>query len=276
MPAAVAEVLSAVLGWGNFTAWFLAMYPQVLTNYRRKSVVGLHLDWLAYNVVGHTAYLAYNIAMLCSSTVRDEYYSRHPGSPPPVHVNDIAFSINATALTYLGAWQAMTYERGGQQVSRLCKSLLTFVCAAMAVLAVVCGAGHMKWLDMLMFMGAVKLMASGMKWVPQAVLNYQRKSTIGWDIRTNMCGLVGGSCAILQMTVDAIAADDASNFLGNYAKLGLATLTMSFDVLFLYQHFVLYTDKTVQKKAEYQALMSIDGTDSDDEEEDDMSLTAEP
>ena len=31
---------------------------------RRKSVVGLSFDFLAFNIIGHSCYLAYNLALL--------------------------------------------------------------------------------------------------------------------------------------------------------------------------------------------------------------------
>lgn len=44
------ETLSEVLGWSYFLAWSLSFWPQVQLNYRRKSVVGLSLDFPVLNV----------------------------------------------------------------------------------------------------------------------------------------------------------------------------------------------------------------------------------
>ena len=42
--SADAENMSLFLGWTYFLCWSLSFYPQLLTNYRRKSVVGLSLE----------------------------------------------------------------------------------------------------------------------------------------------------------------------------------------------------------------------------------------
>ena len=42
-------------------------------NYRRKSVVGLSFDFLAYNFVAFTCYTIYNYSMLYVPEIRREY-----------------------------------------------------------------------------------------------------------------------------------------------------------------------------------------------------------
>ena len=67
-----------------------------------------------------------------------------------------------------------------------------------------------------------------------------------------------------------VISDDWAGTLGNPSKIGLAVLTMSYDVLFMIQHFILYnkspsvfgqrkrrvTDDYRQKFDEYQAHVS--------------------
>jgi cystinosin len=50
------DIISAVLGWTYFLAWSISFYPQVILNWRRKSVVGLSFDYNAYNVIGYLCY----------------------------------------------------------------------------------------------------------------------------------------------------------------------------------------------------------------------------
>lgn len=51
-----------------------------------------------------------------------------------------------------------------------------------AVCAVVAGFGSLAWLDLLYYFSYLKLVISFLKFVPQAWMNYKRKSTIGWSI----------------------------------------------------------------------------------------------
>lgn len=55
--------ISSVIGWLYFVAWSISFYPQVYTNFRRKSVVGLNFDYLSLNIVGFTMYTIFNIGL---------------------------------------------------------------------------------------------------------------------------------------------------------------------------------------------------------------------
>lgn len=42
----VIYTISAICGWLYFLAWILSMYPQVVINFNKKSVVGLNFDYV--------------------------------------------------------------------------------------------------------------------------------------------------------------------------------------------------------------------------------------
>lgn len=90
------HALSHLLGWSYVFCWGVSFYPQLITNYRRKSVTGLALDYFAVNVLGFTCYTISSVLFLFSPTVRGEYARRHPLSPEPtVRWNDLAFAVSA-------------------------------------------------------------------------------------------------------------------------------------------------------------------------------------
>lgn len=39
-------LISSICGWCYFLAWIISMYPQVVINFRSKSVVGLNFDYV--------------------------------------------------------------------------------------------------------------------------------------------------------------------------------------------------------------------------------------
>lgn len=43
---------SLTVGWIYFVAWSVSFYPQLVINYKRKSVVGLSFDFMALNFMG--------------------------------------------------------------------------------------------------------------------------------------------------------------------------------------------------------------------------------
>ena len=52
-----------------------------------------------------------------------------------------------------------------------------------------------------------------------------------------------------QLFLDASLSNDFSGITGNLAKLGLGLLAMSFDVLFMIQHYVLYRAREDKESA---------------------------
>ena len=62
--------LSLMIGWTYFLCWSLSYYPQIVQNWRRRSVVGLSFDWLSLNMSGHICYCLFNVAMCYNSAIR--------------------------------------------------------------------------------------------------------------------------------------------------------------------------------------------------------------
>jgi cystinosin len=97
-----------------------------------------------------------------------------------------------------------------------------------------------RWMSQLYALGFVKLTATFVKYIPQAFFNYKRKSTEGWSIWQIMFDLTGGVLSVAQLVLDASFGGDWSGITGNPLKLGLANISMAFDVVFITQHFILY------------------------------------
>lgn len=60
-------------GWLYFFTWSLSFYPQFLLNWRKKSVVGLSLDYASLNVMGFMGYSIFNIAFFFDPRVQEQY-----------------------------------------------------------------------------------------------------------------------------------------------------------------------------------------------------------
>lgn len=91
--------ISYVIGWIYFVAWSVSFYPQIITNFRRKSVTGLSFDFLALNFLGHTLYAIFNIGLFFVPFIQDQYFERHPRGLNPVLLNDVTFSVHASFIT---------------------------------------------------------------------------------------------------------------------------------------------------------------------------------
>ncbi|KAF5856335.1 hypothetical protein ETB97_007519 [Aspergillus alliaceus] len=88
----------------------------------------------------------------------------------------------------------------------------------------------------------VKLLVTITKYVPQAWVNYKRKSTQGWHIGQILLDLAGGMLSLIQLFIDSSFQDDWSGITGNPVKLLLSNVSILFDFLFMVQHYILYRD----------------------------------
>lgn len=61
---------SSIIGWAYFVAWSVSFYPQIVTNWRRKSVVGLNFDFISLNLVGFLLYSVFNIGLYYSEYIQ--------------------------------------------------------------------------------------------------------------------------------------------------------------------------------------------------------------
>eukprot|EP00043_Microstomoeca_roanoka_P014851 m.148115 g.148115 ORF g.148115 m.148115 type:complete len:209 (-) comp16125_c1_seq15:1213-1839(-) len=102
--------INQVIGWIYFVAWSVSFYPQILENFRRKSVVGLNFDFLALNLTGFLGYMVFNVGLYYIPSIQHDYARRHPGATNPVQTNDVFFSIHAVAVTAFTIFQCCIYE----------------------------------------------------------------------------------------------------------------------------------------------------------------------
>lgn len=103
--------------------------------------------------------------------------------------------------------------------------------------------------------GHIKLLATFVKYAPQAWLNYQRGSTEGWSIGQILFDFAGGVFSLAQLFIDASFQGDWSGVTGNPAKFGLSNISMFFDLVFVWQHYVLY--RAPAKKTEEESAQPL-------------------
>jgi cystinosin len=256
--------LSQVLGWIYFFAWSFSFYGQVIENYRRKSVSGLCFDFPVYNLTGFIGYSIYNIWG----------YMDHNIGTGKVEIQDIVFSVHAVLLTLVCIFQIFLYyekDNPYQKVSNICKTIT--ICLWWGVLQIIFIERILNLYDphrdpkdigfvfnSVVYLGWCKVFISLIKYIPQAISNWRRKSTEGWNIHNILLDMTGGLFSFLQNLIDGIRGDfsitnDSQPHSLNIAKYALSVISIFFDIIFLTQHYVLYRRKeTIQNK--YEALVN--------------------
>ncbi|XP_063057237.1 cystinosin [Engraulis encrasicolus] len=247
----ILSIINQVIGWIYFVAWSISFYPQAYENWRRKSVVGLNFDFLALNLTGFFAYGVFNVGLFWIPAIQEEFLIKNPNAVNPVDANDVFFSIHAMVLCLVYVVQCAIYERGEQKVSKVAIALLIVGWTFALVSLFVAVAGKISWLDYLYYFSYIKLAVTLIKYMPQAYMNYQRKSTEGWSIGNVLLDFTGGSFSILQMFLQSYNNDQWTLIFGDPTKFGLGLFSVIFDVLFIFQHYCLYRKAG---RAEYESV----------------------
>jgi cystinosin len=172
------ETLSFICGVVYFVSWSVSFYPQVHLNWRRRSVRGLSFDFQLLNVTGYTAYSLFNCLLKLVPVLSNQYVSKY-GPPIPVDWSDLGFAVHGLLITIVTIVQCFIYERGDQKLSTAAIALTSALWASMIVALALALFGAISFLDMLFEFSYAKLVVTATKYIPQAILNYRRKSTVG-------------------------------------------------------------------------------------------------
>uniref|UniRef100_A0A8D0NPR2 Cystinosin n=1 Tax=Sus scrofa TaxID=9823 RepID=A0A8D0NPR2_PIG len=254
----ILSIINQVIGWIYFVAWSISFYPQVITNWRRKSVVGLSFDFVALNLMGFVAYSVFNIGLLWVPYIKEQFLLKYPNGVNPVVSNDVFFSLHAVALTLVVLVQCCLYERGNQRVSWPAISFLVLSWLFTLTALIVAAVGSITWLQFLFCFSYIKLAVTLIKYFPQAYMNFHYKSTEGWSIGNVLLDFTGGSFSLLQMFLQSYNNDQWTLIFGDPTKFGLGIFSIIFDIVFFIQHFCLYRKKPGLGSHPRQDALSLD------------------
>ncbi|KAI5443361.1 cystinosin homolog isoform X1 [Lathyrus oleraceus] len=236
----ILKVEYSVFGWIAFVAWSTSFYPQLFMNFSRKSVVGLNFNYLLLNNTKQSLYLIYNASLYFSSTLQFQYHKKYGFDQMiPVAANDVAFSIHAVLITTILLFQVIIYERGNQSISKITMGIITMVWVTAGVCFFIAFPSN-SWLWLVTIFNTMQVLLASIKYIPQAVMNFMLKSTDGFCIGNVFLDFIGGISNVAQMVTQSIDQNSLVNFYGNLGKVLLSLVTLFFDILFMFQRFVLY------------------------------------
>lgn len=170
------------------------------------------------------------------------------------------FAIHAFALSSVQLTQIWLYDRGKQEkinIFVVCFLIFLYICAFTTYIFEI--SVHeiydLNW-DTFLVMGYCKAAISFVKYVPQVYLNYSRKSTVGWSLANVFLDFIGGFLSFLQIWINAVALGEPV-FTGdafNLVKFILSVMSILFDSIFFFQHYVLYRDSWSKPLEKSEAL----------------------
>jgi cystinosin len=91
----------------------------------------------------------------------------------------------------------------------------TLVSRSAALLQAPTNDGHVLTDLQIYALGYVKLTTVFLKYIPQAWVNYKRKSTIGWSIYPILLDFSGGWLSLAQLIIDSAMQKDWTGITGN-------------------------------------------------------------
>ena len=226
--------ISAAIGYIYFLCWSVSFYPQVISNFKRKTTQGLSADFCGLNVLGFACYASYNTAFFFSTTIQRLYKERYGEyAEITVQSNDVAFAVHAFILSSVTFLQIGYYDGVRAQIPSL------FILAFMVVVGLLISTFPIivvyypffdeNWLDYLYILSYIKVSISLIKYIPQMILNYTRRSTVGWSIWNIILDLTGGCLSDLQLILDCADMNDFSGITGNLAKVGLLLIEVHYE-----------------------------------------------
>lgn len=236
------SLLSFTLGWLYFICWSVSFYPQILNNYRRKSVTGLSIDYVVANFFGFLCYALFNTTMYFSERAREQYRERHGGKDILVALNDVIFALHATIMASVMIIQFYWYRVPGEDPSILGISLAIILFLIIIIGAAAVVTLRVNLLDYLYTLSYIKLLLTVVKCIPQAWLNWLRQSTHGFSIANVLLDFCGGLFSIGQLGLDAILSGHFRGITGYLTKLVLGVISVLFDTVFILQHYVWYPE----------------------------------
>ncbi len=257
--------LSETFGWIYFFAWSFSFYGQVIENYRRKSVSGLSFDFEVYNFIGFTGYSIYSIWGYLDTEI----------GTGKVEIQDVIFAVHAWLLTIVTIIQMFIYydrEDSEQKVSSTCTTIS--ICLIWGVLQIILIERvlglydpHVKKgstliiFNSVIYMGWCKVFISLIKYIPQVISNYKRKSTEGWNIHNILLDFTGGFFSFAQNIVGVIRnsfdlTPEGQSASLNIAKFALSFVSIFFDTIFCIQHYCLYAKPKSPEEKKYASLVN--------------------
>ncbi|CAN0453740.1 unnamed protein product [Ectocarpus sp. 12 AP-2014] len=192
------------------------------------------------------------------------YDKRHAGQPNKVQLNDAVFALHATFVSFFTLAQVVYYDWRDrkQRPSSAAVAVCGVILASSSAYAVSVWArqatrshgsdrGLLNWLDFLYFLSYVKVVTGIIKYVPQVILNIRRRSTAGWTIWNVILDLTGGLLSVVQLVLDCWNTGDWGGIAGYPVKFAIGFVSVFFDLIFLFQHYVLYPQP--------RAVIKVDG-----------------
>lgn len=236
------QTLVGVIGWVYVFSWCVCFYPQIFELWRTRSSDGFSYDTMLMNIMDQSVMILQTYSIFFSPILRQEYAKEHPNKTLPILPNDLAsithnfFAILVIAVLVKTAYRSQVSQR----ITWVVLGIIAGSIVALLVGVVLAAYSKISWLHTVFILGYIKTLLGLIKYAPQAVLNWRRKSTEGFAVGMMIFDLAGGVASLLQMIFLAVNNEDGASLTGNPGKFGTGVVTVTFEAIFILQRFIIY------------------------------------
>jgi cystinosin len=248
-----------LLGWNYAIIWAMCGYPQIIMNYHKKSTKGFSVDFGIMSVLGHFLYMLYVVTGYV-------YPKMGTGA---VQINDVIYPFQLFMTTTICMVQVFIYNKEedieySKNTIKFCLFIVGII-AIMFSIEIVGGVVLPLAYNTIRIIGYCNTAILLVKYMPQAMLNYERKSTEGLSIPFFFMDFIGAIFSISQQFIDMMIVVEVTGLWDNFTifspnfnliKLFIGLLTVAFDLIIGFQHFVLYPSEEEENKSLKERLMT--------------------
>lgn len=243
-----------ILGVIYVTAWSISMYPPLYISWKRKSARAISPDFVLLNLTGY-------FYLVCSLTLQMYKWIPHLQSNierPKLTGFDYCYCLHGFILTVLIASQLFmsrsvwrfpdTHQFRMKPVYKKVLLLSIFLFGVLTLQFTYhnmqSGWDNERTLAYCNNLFLLKISMSLIKYIPQVLHNFERKSMQGFAISGVFLDMTGGIASIVQLIFQILKESEInlSILISNFGKIGLAMVTLIFNTIFISQ-WLLYEKK---------------------------------
>lgn len=238
------DTISNIIGYTSFVCWSVSFYPQIITNYRNNSVVGVSTDGQVISWFNYFCYFISSTSLLWNQDMKEKFTT---GQDSDIHISawskDLINSMQALLFATVLLYQVIIY-RGFiiNPISSVTVGLITsisLVCITYVV-GVFIYPSVCYWLDFFQVLSIIMIALNVSSYLPQLCLNKKRLSTDGWNIWSVMLNTTASLLCLIHLVGDSISMNSTHLLHLHWLKVSFCFCNIFIGVLFFIQHFILY------------------------------------
>lgn len=243
-------------GWAYAIFWGISFYPTLYLNYTLKTADSISLDYIVLNILGYFCYCISVYLQIYNVKVRLQYQQLFDGRFPLLSNADLFYSFHGLALLLILASQIFLgnkiwkfkNERKSFRIHALSKLILSMF-LVFAIFSWKFDDPAFALLNFAMNLAYFKIIISLIKYIPQVLHNYRRKSMYGISRLQIIFDLTGSFFSFaefyLKKNRPILEAVDA-----NRGKVGITIVTFLFGTIFLFQMYLYGTSRSELRSKE--------------------------